>query len=101
MVGHFRLEQGGAPALYEFMVLDEFEGGLRMRVKHFNPTFVGWEERDAWHTFGFVSVGPGTLTLDGLELLREDSDRLTMQLHIGRADGSTETETLHFQRAPL
>lgn len=101
MVGHFQLDKDGAPALYELMLLDEFEGGLRMRVKHFNPTFVGWEEKDAWHTFGFVSGSPGVLILGGLELRRSGPDRLTMQLVIEQADGSVETETLDFSRAPL
>lgn len=101
MVGHFRLEKDGAPTLYELMLLDEFEGGLRMRVKHFNPTFVGWEEKDSWHTFTFVSGAPGVLILGGLELRRSGPDRLTMQLVIEQADGSIETETLNFRRAPL
>jgi hypothetical protein len=101
MVGHFRLEQNGAPTLYEIMLLDEFEGGLRMRVKHFNPTFIGWEEKEAWHTFPFVSAAAGVLILDGFELRRVGVDRLTMRLSIGQADGSVETETLNFHRAPL
>jgi hypothetical protein len=101
MVGHFRLEQDGVPALYEIMLLDEFEGALRMRVKHFNPTFVGWEEKDAWHTFGFVSSAPGVLILDGLELRRAGPDRLTIQLRLEQADGSVGTETLDFRSAPL
>jgi hypothetical protein len=101
MVGHFRLEQDGVATLYEIMLLDEFEGGLRMRVKHFNPTFVGWEEKDAWHTFPFVSAAPGVLLLDGLEFRRQGTDRLIIRLSIGQADGSVETETLNFHRAPL
>lgn len=74
---------------------------LRMRVKHFNPTFVGWEEKDAWHTFSFVSGASGALILEGLELRREGTDRLVIRLSIGHADGSVETETLNFRRAPL
>ena len=101
MVGHFQLEKDGVPSLYELMLLDEFEGGLRMRVKHFNPTFVGWEEKDAWHTFVFVSGAPGVLILEGLALRRSGPDRLSMQLVIEQADGSVETETLDFRRAPL
>lgn len=101
MVGHFRLETKGVPALYELMLLDVFEGGLRMRVKHFNPTFVGWEEKDAWHTFPFVSCTPGALILDGLELRSAGPDRLTIRLSIKPASGLVQTETLNFHRAPL
>lgn len=101
MVGHFRLEQDGVPAIYEIMLLDEFEGALRMRVKHFNPTFVGWEEKDAWHTFGFVSSATGVLVLDGLEIRRAGPGRLTIQLSLDQDDGSVGTETLDFHSAPL
>lgn len=99
MVGHFGLERNGVPALYELMLLDEFEGGLRMRVKHFNPTFVGWEEKGAWYTFGFRSRAPGVLVLEGMELRRAGPDGLTIRLSIRTANGTIESETLNFRRA--
>lgn len=100
MVGHFRYWRDGEPQFYEFMMLDVVEGGVRMRVKHFNPDMVGWEDKDGWHTFEPVSVGPEALLFNGLEIRREGADRVVMTIRLRRGD-VVEEEVLRFQRAPL
>jgi hypothetical protein len=100
MVGHFALIREGRPALYEIMLIDEFEGGLRLRVKHFNPDFVGWEEKDGWHAFEFVSVAPGELVFSGLAF-RRVSETETLGLLRMRQGGQVREETLRYRRAPL
>lgn len=101
MIGHFRYWRDGEPQFYEIMMMDIAEsGGVRMRVKHFNPDFVGWEEKDGWHTFEPVSAGPDALIFNGLEIRREAPDRIVMHLRMRRGETVT-TEILRFQRAPL
>lgn len=100
MVGHFRYWRDGAPQFYELMLMDVVEGGVRMRVKHFNPDFVGWEEKDGWHTFEPVSAAPGALLFHGLEIRREGEDRVVMTIRLRRGD-VVEEEVLRFQRAPM
>ncbi len=100
MVGHFRYWREGAPQFYEFLMMDAVEGGVRMRVKHFNPDFVGWEEKGAWHTFEPVSVGADALLFDGLEIRRDGPDRVVMIIRLRRGE-IAEEEILRFQRAPL
>lgn len=100
MVGHFRLVRNGAPVFYEIILLDATEAGVRMRVKHFNPDFVGWEEKDAWITFEPVSVSETEIVFSGLAIHRESEDEITMTLRMRRADGVRD-ETLRFRREPL
>ena len=100
MVGHFRLVRNGVAAFYEICLLDVVDGGLRMRVKHFNPNFVGWEERDGWHAFNPVSVSEDTLSFTGLTLRRVGDDALEIVISIRYADGVRD-ETLRLRRAPL
>jgi hypothetical protein len=100
MVGHFRYWRDGQPQFYEFLLLDVVEGGVRMRVKHFNPDMVGWEERDTWHSFEPVSAGPDALIFEGLEIRREAEDRIVMTIRIRNGDAVTD-EILRFRRAPL
>lgn len=100
MVGHFRYWREGQPQFYEFMMMDVIEGGVRMRVKHFNPDMIGWEEKDGWHTFEPVSVGPDALLFNGFEIRRDGPDRVVMTLRLRRGD-VVEEEVLRFQRAPL
>lgn len=100
MVGHFRYWRDGQPQFYEFVMMDVVDGGVRMRVKHFNPDMVGWEEKDGWHTFEPVSAGPDALVFNGLEIRREGADRVVMTIRLRRGD-VVEEEVLRFQRAPL
>lgn len=100
MVGHFRYWRDGEPQFYEIMMLDVADGGVRMRVKHFNPDFTGWEERGEWHTFEPVLATVDRLLFDGLDIQRHGSDRIVMSIRIRRGDVVDE-EILRFQRAPL
>lgn len=100
MVGHFRLMHDGAVVFYEIMLLDVVDGGLRMRVKHFNPDFVGWEERDGWHAFNPVSVSADSLAFTGLVIRRVGNDAFEIVMSIRYPEGVRE-ETLRMRRAPL
>ena len=100
MIGHFRYWREGEPQFYEIMMMDVVDGGVRMRVKHFNPDFVGWEEKDGWITFEPISAGPDALVFNGLEIRREGADRIVMTIQIRRGETVT-AEILRFQRAPL
>ena len=100
MVGHFRLIREGRVVFYEIMLMDVVEGGVRMRVKHLNPDFVGWEERDGWHAFDPQSSNAEGLSFDGLTLRRTSADQLEIRLMIRYETGVRE-EVLTMRRAPL
>lgn len=99
MVGHFRMVRGDAPAFYELLLIDRQADGLRMRVKHFNPDFTGWEARDGWQAFPPVSAAPNDLRFDGLSM-RLDDDEMVITVRIGE-NGAVRDETLRLRRAPL
>jgi hypothetical protein len=101
MVGHFRLTREGKPVFYEIELIDEHEGGLRFRVKHFNPDFTGWEERDAWVSFAFESASSVDLRYRGLTLRRVGVDRMEITIRIRHPDGRVVDEVLRLRRAPL
>ena len=100
MVGHFRYWRDGEPQFYEIMLMDVADGGVRMRVKHFNPDFTAWEDRGEWVTFEPVSASPEALIFNGLTIRREGEDRIVMTIRIRRGEAITD-EILRFQRAPL
>ena len=100
MVGHFVLVRDGAPVFYELMLLDEQPGGLRLRVKHFNPDFVGWEERGGWHSFEPRGVEPHSLRFDGL-WLRHEGDELLITITLRERSGAVQDHVLRLRRAPL
>lgn len=98
MTGHFRLVRDGRPVFYEFLVLEEHAGGLRLRVKHFNPDMTGWEEKDRSVDFAFVSASPGELVFRSLRIKREGRNRITMTLRMRQPGGEVRDELLVFRR---
>ncbi|HYD89652.1 MAG TPA: DUF6265 family protein [Vitreimonas sp.] len=100
MVGHFRLIRDGAPAFYEIMLMEVTDRGVRMRVKHFNPDFVGWEERDGWHAFEPVAANEDALEFEGLSIRRVGENDVEISLQIRYPDGVRE-ERITMRRAPL
>lgn len=53
MMGAYRLFKDGKPVVYEMMLLLETEGTIVLRLKHFQPNFVGWEEKDKSVDFAY------------------------------------------------
>lgn len=47
MTGTMRWLKGGEASMYEFLLLEEGEDGVRLHVRHFHPGSVAWEEKDA------------------------------------------------------
>jgi hypothetical protein len=99
MIGHFRMVRDGRPVFYEFVLIEEHEGGLRYRVKHFNPDMVGWEERDAFHEFAWLGSNGEDLHFDGLILRRIGEDLSDHIITTRSADGITTEQTLRYRRA--
>lgn len=100
MVGYFRLIKGGKVDFYEMMMMDVTDAGVRMRVKHFHPTFIGWEDKDGWHSFEPVAAEPNRLKFEGLTLEREGQN-LTIVIRLKQKDGSVADHPLKLRRAPL
>ena len=100
MIGHFQLVKDGKPAFYEIMLLDAQPGGLRLRVKHFNPDFTAWEDKGDWHSFEPVSVKPDTIDFKGLTLARS-GDELLITVTLRAKDGTVTDHPLKLRRAPL
>mgnify|MGYP003579899024 CR=1 FL=1 len=100
MVGHFQLVKDGKPVFYEILLLDAQPGGLRMRVKHFNPDFTAWEDKGEWHSFEPEAVEPDRISFKGLRLERS-GDELTILVTLKQKDGRIEHMPLKLRRAPL
>ena len=58
MMGMFRLVQGDKVVFYEFMSIELGIDGPVLRIKHFNPGLVGWEEKDESVVFDLTEFGP-------------------------------------------
>lgn len=100
MVGYFTLSRGGKTAFHELILIEEHEGSLRVRVKHFSPGFVAWEEKDGAIDFPLVSAAPGDLAFKGLTFRRDGEDGLLITVRFRTADGAGRDEVLRYRRVP-
>jgi hypothetical protein len=101
LVGMYRLVVGGQVKFYELMAIEEAEGSLVLRIKHFNPGLQGWEEKDRAVEFPLVALEPGAAYFDGLTFRRISEDALDVHLRVGAPDGSTQEYVFHYRRTPL
>lgn len=98
MLGTFRLVKDGAPAFYELMVLSLEADRPVLRLKHFNPGLVGWEEKDESVAFPLVAVTGTTAWFHGLTLHREKDALLGyLAMHQG---GEVREVEFRFTLAP-
>lgn len=58
MIGMFRYIKGGKVQMYEFLTIEQTAGGPVLRLKHFNPGLVGWEEKAQVYSYPLVSWTP-------------------------------------------
>lgn len=98
LTGMFQLVQDGRQAFSEIFVLDRFEDGYELRVKHFHSDLRGWEAQDAWVTFPLRETGPGLARFDGLVYRLDEEGGLQVDLDMRHGD-EVRTERLRFARA--
>jgi len=101
VLGAFRLTKPDGKGFYELFAVEEFEGSLRFVVKHFNPNWVGWEEKDQAVKLALRKIGENEASFGGVGFRREGNDNLLVDLTMRMKDGTTRTEVLRFKRRPL
>ncbi len=76
MIGFFKLLGDEAVAFYELLLLVEEEGSLSLKVKHFNPDFTAWEEKEDYIRFRFIEAEEDAVHFAGLSFYRIDADTM-------------------------
>jgi hypothetical protein len=66
MLGGFRMLEGGAPQFYELMTLEREGEHTLLRLKHFGPGLVAWEEKDEAPTFRLAAVTGSEATFENV-----------------------------------
>ncbi len=92
MMGVFRQIQGDGVRFFEILTLNERDGSLVLRIKHFHSDLKGWEEKDEVREFALVKLDRKRACFDGLTLEAQPDGGLTVWVVVkNRASGdSTE-----------
>jgi len=86
MMGMFRYTEGGAVKFYEFMVIEATPSGPVLRLRHFDPGLIAWEEKEGALNLPVSSSSENQVVFsnaDGsvrLTYRRRSSDMLTVIL---------------------
>ena len=98
LTGMFQMIDGdGKQTMSEIFVLDEFEDGPAIRLKHFHPDLTGWEGRDDFVVFPLRETGPDFARFDGLTYRLTEDDRLIVELMVSHG-GESSLQRLEFER---
>ena len=93
MVGTWRLVAKGSTKLFELLTLLEEDGGVTLRLRHFDRRAVAWEEKDAPVALPLVATGRSLAVFEGKE--GDVFVRLTY-----RREGKSLTAVLEKRREP-
>ena len=97
MVGLFKLLHEGKVIMYEIMLIKEEEGTLNLKVKHFNPDFSAWEEKEDYVNFPFVKVDEDAIHFAGLSFYRLGDNEMHGYL-VMRYDDEIKEEKIIYKR---
>ena len=98
MVGLFKLMHEGRVTMYEILLLTEEEGTLSLKVKHFDPDFSAWEEKEDYVDFRFVQAGEDALHFSGISFYRLGDNEMHAYLVMRHGDEIRE-EKIVYHRA--
>jgi hypothetical protein len=99
MHGVFRFVEKGVLQFTEYMVIEEKQGSLIVRIKHYGGGVVPWEEKDKWVEFPLVKMEGQTAWFNGLTYQRNGNE-LSVKLAMKSKDG-VYTEEFKFQKSTL
>ncbi len=96
MIGTFRLVMDSTLIFSEYMVIEEIDGKLILKLKHFNKDLSPWEEKDQWTQFKFIKSEGQTAWFNGLTYQRVD-DTLNVYLRVTQ-NGQSKVESFTFHK---
>lgn len=97
LTGMFQLIDGEHQQFSEIFVLDRFDDGPALRLKHFHPNLHGWEERDQYMSFTLKETSANLARFDGLLYQLEADGSLIIELRMKRGEEHV-TERMTFRR---
>lgn len=87
--GSFRMATNGKLSFSEFMTITiDSAGHALLKVKHFNPDFTGWEEKNKSEDFLFLRRDENSIYFSGMTYAFEGNDKLTIYVTFKGSDGS-------------
>lgn len=103
MICSYRCVKDGKIVFYEFIVVEQTDSVPVMRLRHFGPGSIGWEDKDHPNAYPLVQLSAEQATFERpdkkLRLIfwRKDAEHLTVALEQEGKDGKWEKESFDYQ----
>lgn len=103
MMGSYRCVNNGKIVFYEFMVIEQTDSVPVMRLRHFGPGSIGWEDKDHPNVYPLVQLSNEQATFERpdkkLRLLfwRKGPEQLTVTLEREGRDGKWEKDAFDYR----
>lgn len=97
MAGIFRFTKDATIQFTEYIVIEEIEESLILKLKHFSRDLSPWEEKDKWLEFKLVRLEDHTAWFHGLTYQRI-GDELIIKLEL-HSKGRTWVEEFRFGKS--
>ncbi len=102
MTGSFRYARDGKLVFSEYFSFHKSDEGVVLRLKHFHPDLVGWEEKDGMVKFPLIKVEEKAAYFGGLTYRLVNPDELHIWVAMrDRTTGDLRDEAFVLKRAPL
>lgn len=98
MFGIFKQSGDGGLEFTEYMEITRVAGEFVLRLKHFNPDFSGWEEKNDYVTFPLRSLQKNQAVFGGLTYTLTGNDRLRIELRLPQSGDQESTEVFELLR---
>ncbi len=98
MMGTFRFLDKEKTVFYEFILIQEENGTLAVRLKHYGADFTGWEEKDKNVLFSFVKKDKNRMYFEGQTFEFIGKNKLNIYVAIKQKDGSVQEEVFRYKR---
>jgi hypothetical protein len=94
MIGMFRQIKNGKAQMYEFLTIEQTATGPVLRLKHFDPGLVGWEEKAQANSYPLVSWKPNEAVFQRpdkeTKITFRSTSQNTLEVLLERTGGKTE-----------
>ena len=78
MSGIFRYSKNDTLKFKEYLVIEEIDSSLVLKLKHFNRDLTPWEEKDEWTVFELIKIDEQTAYFNGLTYQRRNNELIIM-----------------------
>lgn len=87
MMGMYKMVKDDKVVFYELMIIKEEKNSLVLKLKHFDPDLIGWEEKGVTVDFPLKEKTDEALVFDGLSFRKEGQNTLNCSLRMKQKKG--------------